>query len=188
MCQCQSISIILAREKLTILDFQSFIIFINHNTLDFRYLCILSIYVFPDHILEISYKKVNPSKSSYIRQCHCRIRKLYSQSHFSEKLYYSPILHHLHHTKASKQVTAFTELSGKYTHLITCLSSSACGLLSFMGWGSLYKHKRITLGKSWCLRLSSFIKIVIKINLPGKSCLIFNFHSRHYADGHNYLS
>ena len=122
MCQCQSISIILAREKLTILDFQSFIIFINHNTLDFRYYVFYRcMYVFPDHILEISYRKVNPTKSSYIRQCRCRIRKLYSQSHFSEKLYYSCILHHLHRTKASKQVTTFTELSGKHTHALNHL-------------------------------------------------------------------
>ena len=25
------------------------------------------------------------------------------------------------------------------------------GLLGFLGWGSLYKHKRITLGKTWCV-------------------------------------
>ena len=31
----------------------------------------------------------------------------------------------------------------------------ACGVgpSGFLGWGSLYKHKRITLGKKWCLPL-----------------------------------
>ena len=38
------------------------------------------------------------------------------------KLSYSPLLHHLHLTKANKQVTTFTVLAGKRSHLITCLS------------------------------------------------------------------
>ena len=63
---------------------------------------------------------VNQSKFSCKRQCRCRIRKLYS--HSSEKLCNTPILHHLHRTKANKQVTTFTVLAGKRSHLITCLS------------------------------------------------------------------
>ena len=35
------------------------------------------------------------------------------------------------------------------------------GLLGFLGWGSLYKHKRITLGKKWCCTDSSQAPIIM---------------------------
>ena len=38
------------------------------------------------------------------------------------KICNTPILHHLHRTKANKQVPTFTVLAGKRSHLITCLS------------------------------------------------------------------
>ena len=42
------------------------------------------------------------------------------------------------------------------------------GLLVFLGWGSLFKHKRITLGKKWChidLWLGQCIVMLIYIDL-----------------------
>ena len=63
---------------------------------------------------------VTQCKFSCKRQCQYRIRKIYS--HCIEKLCNIPILHHLHCTKSNKQVTTFTVLAGKRSHLITCLS------------------------------------------------------------------
>ena len=54
------------------------------------------------------------------RQCRCRIRKLYS--HSSEKLCNTHILHHIHRTKANKQVTTFTVLASKHSLVFTCLA------------------------------------------------------------------
>ena len=42
----------------------------------------------------------------------------------------------------------------------------ACGVgpSGFLGWGSLYKHKRITLGKKWCVRARASKVIIPVIN------------------------
>ena len=36
------------------------------------------------------------------------------------------------------------------TEIYTLSLHDALPILGFLGWGSLYKHKRIALGKKWC--------------------------------------